>query len=501
MNCSDKGGRNTKNINDIIKSVNGELKEKSSFSAEIYRDEPIVKPASHLDGFVPEKIREIHDMTENADYIYMSNARLFVTVGKKAEDLTDDFDRSASFFCYYPTYRDMNTDQLRTYFTWRADVRAGNIKETSLSYAFVYTYELINLIGVRSPEEGFSALKKFMLDYSFFDPVILRYYVCWLTDYAAYYDLPTEYLSSIYATDKDNALDALIKYSEKNDKELFPALVKLSSYNIEASAFFKENKEDCKRIFCAVYRAWADFYVKNRRRPLFERLFGVSVRNRHIFFDNAVFLNDRIQQDRIYNISTRYKFIFTDGKCFTENFPAGVKKSSDLGAVMRETDCIMRREFGFKKQLKESYDNKTVIKLIEKQVEDLLREKSENARKEISIDVSALDKIRRDADITRDRLITEEEKEEILTKEISPPKFETVKENSPLDETEKAFLAILLNGGDTKCFAREKGIMLSVLSDSVNEKLFDFFGDTVIDFDGDKPIIIEDYRDDVKEYI
>ncbi len=362
-------------------------------------------------------------------------------------------------------------------------------------------YELINLIGVSSPEEGFAALKKFMLNYSFFNPIILKYYVCWLTDYAAYYDLPAEYLSGIYAANTDNALDTLIKYSEKNNEELFRALLQLSSYNIASSAFFKENKEDSQKVFCAVYRAWADFYVKNRKKPLFERLFGLSITKRHIFFDNAVFLNNRIQQDRIYSVSAGYKFIFTDGKCYTENFPAGVKKSSDLGAVMRETDRIMRREFGFKKQLKESYNNKAVIKLIEKQVEAFLREKNENVRKEISIDVSALDKIRCDADITRDKLITEEYTEEILTNEISSPKTENADENSLLNETEKAFLALLLNDGDTKCFARENGVMLSVLSDSVNDKLFDFFGDNVIDFDGDLPMIVEDYRNDVKEYI
>lgn len=40
--------------------------------------------------------------------------------------------------------------------------------------------------------------------------------------------------------------------------------------------------------------------------------------------------------------------------------------------------------------------------------------------------------------------------------------------------------------------------MLSVLVDSINEKYFDLFGDTVIDFDGENPFIIEDYAQELK---
>ena len=40
--------------------------------------------------------------------------------------------------------------------------------------------------------------------------------------------------------------------------------------------------------------------------------------------------------------------------------------------------------------------------------------------------------------------------------------------------------------------------MLSVAVEEINETLFDDFGDTVIGFDGDSPIIIEDYENELK---
>ena len=59
----------------------------------------------------------------------------------------------------------------------------------------------------------------------------------------------------------------------------------------------------------------------------------------------------------------------------------------------------------------------------------------------------------------------------------------------------------LLYGRDYKKAASEHGKMVSILADSINEKLFDSFGDTVIEFSGDTPVIIEDYSDELKTMI
>ena len=40
--------------------------------------------------------------------------------------------------------------------------------------------------------------------------------------------------------------------------------------------------------------------------------------------------------------------------------------------------------------------------------------------------------------------------------------------------------------------------MLSVLSDSINDKLYDIFQDSVMD---DSPALVEDYIDDLKEMV
>ena len=39
------------------------------------------------------------------------------------------------------------------------------------------------------------------------------------------------------------------------------------------------------------------------------------------------------------------------------------------------------------------------------------------------------------------------------------------------------------------------------MADSINEKLYDAFADTVLTFDGDTPVVIEDYEEELKGMI
>ena len=71
-------------------------------------------------------------------------------------------------------------------------------------------------------------------------------------------------------------------------------------------------------------------------------------------------------------------------------------------------------------------------------------------------------------------------------------------EDSGLSSLEAAFLRCLLLGQPVEALAREQGTMPSLLADAVNDKLFDRFGDTVIDFSGDAPLVVPDYADELK---
>lgn len=73
-----------------------------------------------------------------------------------------------------------------------------------------------------------------------------------------------------------------------------------------------------------------------------------------------------------------------------------------------------------------------------------------------------------------------------------------VTESAVLNSVEQCFLRALLTDSDYRALLREQGLPDSVVIDTINEKLFDFFSDTLIIYDGDRPVIVEDYIEDLK---
>lgn len=69
---------------------------------------------------------------------------------------------------------------------------------------------------------------------------------------------------------------------------------------------------------------------------------------------------------------------------------------------------------------------------------------------------------------------------------------------SGLTEDEAEFLHLLLSKGSWKEFVRERHLLPSMLADSINEKLMDMIGDVVIEFDGEDPVLVEDYEEELE---
>ena len=155
----------------------------------------------------------------------------------------------------------------------------------------------------------------------------------------------------------------------------------------------------------------------------------------------------------------------------------------------------------------------------------------EAAKPKITIDLSGLDKIRRDAQITRDSLLTEDEMREQapepeqiseLISEQTPDPAPRQEEQSAqlmtqaatesskgeekpaaieipsLDDTQAQILLSVMRGEPVAGLIREKALMPSVVTDAINEALFDEIGDNVLTCEGDEITLVEDYREDLE---
>ena len=485
------------NIIDAIISALSK-KDPAQDGEKIYRDEPIITTAAHAEEVLPEKYREMKRIAAKEFGVTLGEWSLFYKQGKFMEDYEDSYEKNAYFQKYFPTYRQMNGRQLRAYFTWRTAVRRGEIKETYLSYVYVYMYELINLIGCRDEKDGLEKLLSFTEEYSKIDSSIKRYASRWAKDMRIYYGIER----ARTADDPDGAASVLALPHDVSEEMLFGAICASSTFDPLRSKLYKTHPEEYRTLLCRTYTAFSDYCAKTRRQTLTERLFGKEFTVGYEIFPSAVFYDSRKKTDREYVESPRRRFVCKNGSWRMIGCPVTDRKNSALGSLMRTVDSLLRPYFG----MEPTKPGKTVVTLgqiVEKETEKYFREQREAEARKIEFDFSKLDEIRELAEITKDKLVTEEEAEsEPDVKEPQEPEEAAapVGEEPFLTEAETVILKAVIEGSDAAAAAKERGLMLSAAVDSINEKLFEVLFDTAIEFDGDEPVAVKDYVEELKGY-
>lgn len=506
-------------IQNLIKTIllNKKLTDNDYAVSKIYQDEPILKTAAQMANYTPPKYREMRKLVKVSPIFYESDVQIFYEQGKFMEDYTDDYQYNGEFQSYYPTYQSMTDQQLRGYFSWRTRVRGGIVEKTSLSFVFVYIYELLNQIGVGSAEEGFYTIKSFWQAYKDIDPKINHYIRLWLKDYVIYNGLEKCFLDDFSDINFDNAILTLINFKSHNADEVFSALNSLSSYNLENSRFYKLHSDNVKNVVYDVFAELTEYYNKKRKNSICEKFFGKIMTNQYVMFNSAVFYNREIHKDCVYEINAVCRYICKNGKWTYERFFFFKDKNKHIGELLKTIDFIMRQKYDFKSTLKVDKLKKVYQDIIQKETDKLLEDKKKKSVTKIEIDISKLQNIRETALETQNKLIVEDFEE--ITKPVADTNNDliTLIEAEPdninndviaaqvdaanLSNIEYEFMKCLLYGKNYSDLVKSNRLMLSVLIDSINEKLFDMFCDTVLIFEGDKPELIEDYKDELKEII
>ena len=206
-------------------------------------------------------------------------------------------------------------------------------------------------------------------------------------------------------------------------------------------------------------------------------------------FAGAVFCPESLHEDCVYQAySSRY--ICRNGFWSCDRIIRPYEIGRLTASIIKEVDRLLRKAFG-EKPIKGAQLPRDIGELVEIGVDKYLKLREEERRPKINIDVSKLGGIRAAAEVTCGKLMTEAD--------IQPDEPEQA-EQKPAAPTapETELLRRLLAGEEYASLLRESGCMLSVLADAINDKYFDEFGDTVIDFDGETPFVIEDYQEDLR---
>ncbi len=483
---------------------------------------------------IPTRILEMMQLYEYRNSSFENKCMNFVRQGKFMEDYEDDAPWNSEVKRYFATYHDLNLNQLRGYFAWRTRVRRGEFRPITTSLAYMYIYELLNMIGANTPEEAIRKMKEFekgFLDSGFGDRSMRENLHRWIMEFTVLSGSLSEDVKSLIAPElieRDRQLMILRKPLEHTDEEVFGALNALTGGKTEKSSAIMKEPERGMHLFAEVWRYMAEHY-DDLGWDIFDACFGKMRQFPWHPLANAVYMDPENREDAEYKVTECRKFVYKSGEWSEYRYDELFFDKYRVHAIVHEADRQIRRYLKTGHYLREKKGEEWVTPYVEAVIGADRTAAEEAAKPKITIDLSGLDKIRRDAQITRDSLLTEDEMREQapeqaleqaagpdaqqkerkfvqpVTLEVSEgPMVEEIPAATEIPELDDVYTQILLSvmrGEPVAGLIRQKALMPSVVADAINEALFDEIGDNVLSCEGDEIMLVEDYREDLERIL
>lgn len=496
--------------------------------------------AELLDSELPPRLQELRHLEK----VGLRPGELFCRQARLAAGFEDNLPFEGFHpYRYLPTYKDLGNRELRGYFTWRASWRRGTAIDAPATYVTILAFELINGVGATPGTEVLACLRKleqrcFEQDARGIGPSVTMDLRRWERDYAICMGLDVQQT----VAEADRAFGAGVetlrameraelssrglledhqaeKVSAPTDDEVMVAMGNVSTMDISRSPFVRAHRESFAAVAAAVARrmavhcnrrrktGWVDGLVGYRTSWPFTPLAGVPLERGWEGSDRTV----RVCPGQ--TVSFRFGR-WTERRAYSTN-----ERNRDLARLLRAIDRQMRIDWDFGHPLKEQTLPRYLQKMVTEESQAQHEREEEAERRRFKVDLSKLGGIRSAAAVTREALLVDEEREGYepgdaaaepaavaLAPEhaVAPPAATPVPAPQPaktdlgLTAQERALLDALLAHKEPPAAA---GASLDMLVDSINEKLFDLVGDTVLEFDDAGPALIEDYEQDLRGYL
>ena len=453
--------------------------------------------------FVPKEIKKMIESYQYSLPGFIRREKNFYLQGKLMASYEDDYEGRQSFLRYYPTYHDLTVGQARTYFTWRTKIRQNIYEKISDSYAYIYLYELLNGIGIKDSEEGLDKLINFNKNYAQrFSPEIGAYLERWIRDYIVFYNInKANNTFFVKEQDNDKKYERLLYPDQFSSHEVAENLIKLSNYKICNCPLYKKSIEKFEYLLLLIWHKILD--LRNDGFDFFTSYIAYKNQMTIQLFSAAVFNHELEPQTTSYEIDQIRKYFYDKEKdtWYCESYWGLTGQKSIMGNFLHEVDREIRLRFNLGRNLKPRKIEKHYLKAIKDGIKEYQIEKQKLKQPKIEFNLSQLSTIREDAAGTRDSLLTEEElqAEQEEKEQLEEAIVDNEQEDYGLSSEEMSTIILLLKGKDLNKYLKEHHLMAAVIIDNINEKLFDEFGDNVIEFINDIPTVIEDYQEDLED--
>lgn len=495
---------------------------------------------------------------EDTETYYPENSLIkSITIKKFKEkyDFYDGFRKSAilyydcpgekcefvQFFSYMPQYSQLNKSQKNYYLYWRSEMRQGRFIKTDYSYLYLYVYEIINLPDVIKPEDGIKLLCRLWKEYRKALPRIDMYFSIWVRDYCLVHklecpiseikefifdvirisDFKEFYFTSVGNTTKDGVWPLIAYLSDYDWSRGFRSVVgeekKDADYLRRADAY-KSLLEGSMRVLLPYI--WQACMTEKEGGELEKKL--------HTAFPNTLCTHS------------------VKCKLEIEYYPLAnaLELRSGITSAVRYTENKLRALYGAKSRLAVKNLPEEYKELVDIYFDSLIRKSEATAKKKNvpeyeklydapreKLSFAGADEIERLSWDTTMRLCdTDEYREDDTanTEDAQLSELHTAHENSALksensvqnvvevtenktfgvEKTQKHdnyglsrsdidYISMLLESSE----CGKRGIDDESAVERINEAFSDGFGDVIIEDNGDGFSIIEDYIEDVKEWL
>lgn len=305
------------------------------------------------DAAMEEKIKQMREINRVFYNGYMRTRcaeESMVKQGLFMAEVTDDYGRVAFCGTPRPIYAALSNAQLRTYFTWRTDVRRGVYNDIDKPYVQLYCYELLNIIGCISAADAFSRLLDLwenMRDKAaWLDNTMPR----WLKDFYAFNDISAQYpdISSCLKWGGGVCDKKAAQMFDKNYDDCLDRLAEYSAYNIRGSRFITDETTPLMNGALSAVLSALDGYFAEKGISLFEILCGKLKKDFSWSpFSGAYVDLDRMGGFRTVRINELERYCVKRGEQVLEKLePAPCR--GFIGFVLKSTESELRRAAGFR---------------------------------------------------------------------------------------------------------------------------------------------------------
>ena len=426
----------------------------------------------------------------------------------------------AQFYSYMPQYSQLTKAQKSYYFYWRSEMRQGRFIRTDYSYLYLYVYEIINLPDVIEPEKGVKLLCRLWREYRKALPRIDMYFSIWVRDYCLVNELPCP-INEIqdFIFDVIRASDFKEYYftsiGQSGREGVWSLIAYLSDYDWHRGFYSVVGKEESDD-----YAKKSEMYrtlFEGSMRAILPSVWDVSMKEKEegklVKISRAAFPNTLCTHAVKSRLEIEY-YPLADAS----ELRAGVT------AAVRYTENKLRALFGAKSRIAVKYIPLEYKELIDCYFDELIRKSEARVKKQNAPEYERLydapkeklsfagaDEIERLSWDTTMRLCDTDEyrgddetatvitESQILQEQIRDTAVPDEKHSDTygLTSSDIEYLAALLESSA----GAGNSIDDNATVERINEAFSDGFGDVIIEDTGDGFAIIEDYKEEILEWL